>query len=1534
MKYININLKRILKVFIVVAVIVTSAHLKTLADTITNDDSGSKTAETTPENSSSPETAAEEPVVTLDSQQIIQAYASATQVSNWDELKAAISNTSVTEIVFTGNISRTTNATTDDLPTINRSLVIDGAGFTLNMVPSSGTANRKAASFVLGTTTAALDFKLRNITIKKNWIDDSGAVIQTQTTDATSGNWTVHLHNVSNIHESTSSSALMNIFNSSVIMTGTIKWQISNTDYYDGVWPNRALMRAAHVTITDGAQVDLKAYGQVVKVMPYEYNVNTASSLTINQGSVVNIYSTTSNAIMANRDYTTNAFRAVIDGAGTVLNATTGTGSNYGYNYNTSALSFLGMNYSNVESERSGVFLTNGAVINAEGQANASGQSRRALLVQIERYNSSYRGGIFKIDGDGTQLNAKANGDPDAYAGVLHMRYTGYQDLIISNNAVVDVQKTGGYYNSEAVRIYGNDNIFTIESGGQMKVYNSGQTTGSTARDPGGDSRLAGIHFRDGTGQPSTFTITGENSSLAVTADYGPAIDFDNSSGGTFNFTDKASFQAEGRTSSATSAVISGNNALTFYANDAMFYDIRNNRPGGGSIVASLTASSTFESIDMDVAFWKKGANLDGNSYRDWVMVTYKLQGTAFNFVSSDDGTFNTSANSFGSSGLSAYSRMTGNNAAPVVDELYVIQNTDKYLYGHVSVPEGVELDLRNAHTDEVQVKIKETLTDGTINYYQVTTTGMSNDDPGISVYGETPRGGIFVLPLGAFALPGTTYEVVSAWRGEVSESSTNRHVSEAKDILTAVNTVVDKTPPLPAAITTPDLYENKKELAGTWSYDGVHNADAPVKVYASLNGTVITDGGTPVLGTIKSDGTWTYSIPTNVTLSAGDIVQVILEDGNGNANPLTDTVYRDASFTKATPITVQAVILELTANDCIIGLDTAKTILTDDDLIALADAKGYDYSIPGSTPVVVVSSNFQQAAGTYTIVFGIESDPTFTETITITVLPRDIIVQGDQYVIGANNIKINSVTANGITNQQLITLAQAKGWLISDLSDAGVSVLSHNVQTAEGVYEAVFYVVNEPATIITVNVTVDNGSAPVISATTPVVINVGASFNYLSGVTAFDDEDGDITSQITYSGSVDVNKEGVYKVIYSVTDADYNTSTKIVSVVVKGDHIELDDNYAVYAENFVISGSDVVGTDAQILAQAQAKAWDLVTGEEVNAVVADNGGYSATEGTYAIQIQAEGYTGVTRSIQGVVYDGTVGCTENYCIAAHDIQINTTVAGAITNQQLIALTGAEGWLRKDMSSTAVEVVSHNVVGTAGTYQVTFAVSAHPDTKVTVNVIVTDGSAPELSVSTPIELEVGEQFNYMDGVSAVDAEDGIITDRVTYTGYVDVNTAGLYVLTYSVTDSSSNTVNAKRTVVVNDGTFVVDIDYIMRAIDFSTDRDNVKGTYSEIIALSQAQAWDSKTGEEVAVQVMDNGGYKAEKGVYTIKIAVALKPAVIRTIHGTVTSDELPYTGVSNTLPMVGGITITTGVFILIIAAYKRRKEEEETSITD
>ncbi|EEF94741.1 bacterial group 3 Ig-like protein [Catenibacterium mitsuokai DSM 15897] len=81
----------------------------------------------------------------------------------------------------------------------------------------------------------------------------------------------------------------------------------------------------------------------------------------------------------------------------------------------------------------------------------------------------------------------------------------------------------------------------------------------------------------------------------------------------------------------------------------------------------------------------------------------------------------------------------------------------------------------------------------------------------------------------------------------------------------------------------------------------------------------------------------------------------------------------------------------------------------------------------------------------------------------------------------------------------------------------------------------------------------------PVIKGAEDKVIHLGDNFNAREGVTAYDNEDGDLTNKIVVTGKVQTNTVGRYTLTYTVTDSSKNMAkvTRAVEVIERS-HISL----------------------------------------------------------------------------------------------------------------------------------------------------------------------------------------------------------------------------------------------------------------------------------------------------------------------------------------------------------------------------------------
>lgn len=83
-----------------------------------------------------------------------------------------------------------------------------------------------------------------------------------------------------------------------------------------------------------------------------------------------------------------------------------------------------------------------------------------------------------------------------------------------------------------------------------------------------------------------------------------------------------------------------------------------------------------------------------------------------------------------------------------------------------------------------------------------------------------------------------------------------------------------------------------------------------------------------------------------------------------------------------------------------------------------------------------------------------------------------------------------------------------------------------------------------------------NNKTKPIISGVNDSVIQVGTVFDERAGVKASSAIDGDLTSKIVISGSVNVNKVGTYTITYSVSDSSGHTTSKKRVISVQSDPV------------------------------------------------------------------------------------------------------------------------------------------------------------------------------------------------------------------------------------------------------------------------------------------------------------------------------------------------------------------------------------------
>ena len=135
--------------------------------------------------------------------------------------------------------------------------------------------------------------------------------------------------------------------------------------------------------------------------------------------------------------------------------------------------------------------------------------------------------------------------------------------------------------------------------------------------------------------------------------------------------------------------------------------------------------------------------------------------------------------------------------------------------------------------------------------------------------------------------------------------------------------------------------------------------------------------------------------------------------------------------------------------------------------------------------------------------------------------------------------------------------------------------------------------------------------------------------------------------------------------------------------------------------------------------------------------------------------------------------------------------------------QAWAEPGAAGHDARDGNLTASITVTGTVdMNTTGTYVLTYSVAdaAGNEANATRTVTVVDTTHPVLTLLGDANMSQAKDSAWVDpGATASDSLDGNLTSSITITGTVDVNTTGVYTLTYSISDGASNEANATRVV---------------------------------------------------------------------------------------------------------------------------------------
>jgi len=386
---------------------------------------------------------------------------------------------------------------------------------------------------------------------------------------------------------------------------------------------------------------------------------------------------------------------------------------------------------------------------------------------------------------------------------------------------------------------------------------------------------------------------------------------------------------------------------------------------------------------------------------------------------------------------------------------------------------------------------------------------------------------------------------------------------------------------------------------------------------------------------------------------------------------------------------------------------------------------------------------------------------------------------------------------------------------------------------------------------------------APVITGMINVSIEQGEDmFDYLIGVTADDNLDGDLTASIVVDDSaVNYTAIGIYRVYYRVSDAAGNEAEESINVNV---------TYETIAPTIEGLTEFTIGLDSDLpnfLTGVTAN--DNLDGDiTADIVVSHNPIDTSILGSYVITYTVkdaannETVQTVTLHVADMtppVFDGhrdlsfKVFSDPDFLWRA--VTVNDNIDGDLLSEVVI-----------DSS-----LINMNVLGD---YNLTYSVTDAAGNTATVTVIVSvkDYEVPAFIQNDTIYYLSGDATPvYSDYITVSDNYDGDLTSTVVFddTG-LDLNTVGVYNISMTVTDSSGNTKVETLVLVVPSSVSVSNVDADIAEVVLSTDPLQANLVLPSVGSNGSTITWDSLNDKH-----MTDAGKLLPPGIGEADMAVTL-----------------------------------------------------------
>jgi hypothetical protein len=292
-------------------------------------------------------------------------------------------------------------------------------------------------------------------------------------------------------------------------------------------------------------------------------------------------------------------------------------------------------------------------------------------------------------------------------------------------------------------------------------------------------------------------------------------------------------------------------------------------------------------------------------------------------------------------------------------------------------------------------------------------------------------------------------------------------------------------------------------------------------------------------------------------------------------------------------------------------------------------------------------------------------------------------------------------------------------------------------------------------------------------------------------GATATDNNDGDLTSSIVTSGTVNTSVIGSYSIDYDVSDSTGNDAiTKTRTVIVRD---TTDPSISLNGSSTLYIGYDTTFSDPG------AEATDDYDGDLTSSINVSGTVNTSVLGSYTLTYTVDDSSGNTDSASRTVIVQDITDPNISLSGGSTIYVETGTT--FNDPGATATDNYDG----DLSS------SINVSGTVdtsalGSYTLTYTVddSSGNTDSVTRTVIIQDTTNPVINYEgdSTVTVQFGDVY-IEDGFTATDNLDGDLTESVVVTDNSDYSNLGTYTVTYEVSDASGNIGTASRTIIIED-----------------------------------------------------------------------------------------------------------------------------------